>query len=96
MDCRTPTIVLAETTGDTSRKIFDVWGQQPGVTFYALESAAENDGRTAAGGTPCRNEWETVVGTDRIDLMVGELEGLIRFLETTTGTGFPGEPSSAR
>ena len=40
------------------------------------------------GGMPCPNEWETVIGTDRIDLMVGELEGLIRFLETTTGKVF--------
>jgi hypothetical protein len=82
-----PTILLAETTGDASRKIFDVWGEEPGVTFYALESAAENE-------VPVNwwelmpHRWEEAVGTDRLDLMVGELEGLIRFLETTTGRTF--------
>jgi hypothetical protein len=82
-----PTIVLAETTGDTTRKVFDVWGQQPGVTFYALESAAAND-------APDRwwelmpHRWEEAVGTARLDLLTAELAGLIRFLETTTGRVF--------
>lgn len=83
----TPSIVLAETTGDASRKIFDVWGDQPGVTFYPLESAA-------ADSVPERwwelmpHRWEEAIGGDRLDLMVGELEGLVRFLETTTGRHF--------
>jgi benzoyl-CoA reductase/2-hydroxyglutaryl-CoA dehydratase subunit BcrC/BadD/HgdB len=34
------------------------------------------------------HRWEEAVGTDRLDLMVGELEGLVRFLETTTGRVF--------
>jgi hypothetical protein len=82
-----PTIVLAETTGDASRKIFDLWGEQPGVTFYPLESAA-------ADTVPVRwwelvpHRWEEAVGSDRLDLMVGELEGLVRFLEQTTGRRF--------
>lgn len=82
-----PTIVLAETTGDASRKIFDLWDAQPGVTFYPLESAAAED-------VPVRwwelmpYRWEHAIGSDRLDLMVGELEGLIRFLEQTTGRVF--------
>ncbi|MBF8170640.1 2-hydroxyacyl-CoA dehydratase family protein [Streptomyces olivaceus] len=82
-----PTIVLAETTGDASRKIFDIWDTQPGVSFYPLESAAENE-------VPARwwelmpRDWERAVGSDRLDLMTGELEGLIRFLEQTTGRVF--------
>jgi hypothetical protein len=82
-----PTIVLGETTGDASRKVFDVWDEQPGTTFYALESAAEN-------AVPPNwwelmpHRWEEAIGSDRLDLLVGELEGLIRFLETTTGLVF--------
>ncbi|MGW4589981.1 2-hydroxyacyl-CoA dehydratase [Amycolatopsis thermoflava] len=82
-----PSIVLAETTGDASRKIFDVWDAQPGITFYPLESAAADD-------VPVRwwelmpRRWEEAIGSDRLDLMVGELEGLIRFLEQTTGRVF--------
>ncbi|CAM3520182.1 2-hydroxyacyl-CoA dehydratase family protein [Kibdelosporangium persicum] len=82
-----PTIVLGETVGDGGRKIFDVWGQQPGITYYALESAAEN-------AVPVNwwdlmpHDWEKAIGTARLDLMVSELHGLIRFLETTTGRVF--------
>lgn len=82
-----PTIVLAETVGDGGRKIFDVWGSRPGITYYALESAAEN-------AVPVNwwdlmpHDWEKAVGTARLDLMVSELHNLIRFLETTTGHVF--------
>jgi hypothetical protein len=82
-----PSIVLGETTGDASRKIFDVWDAQPGVTYYPLESAAENE-------VPERwwelmpHRWEEAIGSDRLDLLTGELTGLIRFLEQTTGRVF--------
>ena len=82
-----PTIVLAETTGDTSRKIFDLWGDQPGISFYALESAAEN-AVSPNWWELLPHRWEEALGSDRLDLLVGELEGLIRFLETTTGLVF--------
>ncbi|MFD6286535.1 2-hydroxyacyl-CoA dehydratase [Streptomyces sp. NPDC060205] len=82
-----PSIVLAETTGDTSRKVFDIWDEQPGVSFYPLESAAENDVPTRWWELMPRN-WEQAIGSDRLDLMTGELEGLIRFLEQTTGRTF--------
>jgi hypothetical protein len=82
-----PSIVLAETTGDAARKVFDVWGERPGTVFYALESAAAN-------AVPPRwwelvpDRWEEAIGSDRLDLLVAELEGLVRFLETTTGRVF--------
>lgn len=82
-----PSIVLGENVGDGGRKVFDVWGQHPDITFYALESAAENT-------VPVNwwdlmpHDWEKAIGTARLDLMVSELTGLIRFLETTTGRVF--------
>jgi hypothetical protein len=82
-----PGIVLAETTGDASRKIFDVWDAQDGTTFYPLESAAAN-AAPEKWWELMPDRWEEAVGTDRLDLMVGELEGLVRFLETTTGRVF--------
>lgn len=82
-----PSIVLAETTGDASRKIFDIWDEQPGTTFFALESAAENDVPVHWWELMPRR-WEEAIGSDRLDLLVGELEGLIRFLEQTTGLVF--------
>lgn len=82
-----PTVVLAECTGDASRKIFDVWAEQPGVRFYPLESAAA-DRVPDDWWELMPHRWEEAVGTDRLDLMVGELEGLVRFLEATTGLVF--------
>jgi 2-hydroxyglutaryl-CoA dehydratase D-component len=82
-----PSIVLGETTGDVGRKIFDVMGQQDGITYYALESAAEND-------VPVNwwelmpHDWEKAIGSPRLDLMVSELDALVRFLEMTTGKRF--------
>ncbi|RAY15869.1 2-hydroxyacyl-CoA dehydratase [Actinomadura craniellae] len=82
-----PSLVVADATGDVTRKIFDLWGERPGTTFYALESAAENE-------VPVNwwdlmpHRWEEAVGTARLDLLTAELENLIRFLETTTGRVF--------
>jgi hypothetical protein len=82
-----PSIVLAETTGDASRKVFDIWDAQDGTTFYPLESASAND-VPPDWWELMPHRWEEAVGSDRLDLMVGELEGLVRFLETTTGLVF--------
>ena len=82
-----PSIVVADSTGDVTRKIFDIWGRQPGVAYYALETAAENE--VAANWwelMPYR--WEEAVGSVRLDLLTAELQNLIRFLETTTGKRF--------
>jgi 2-hydroxyglutaryl-CoA dehydratase, D-component len=82
-----PSIVVGDVSGDVTRKIFDIWGEQPGVTYYALESAAENE-------VPVNwwelmpQRWEEAVGPARLDLLTAELEGLVRLLETTTGRVF--------
>lgn len=82
-----PFLVLGELTGDTSGKVFDVWDQQEGVTFFPLESPAQ------AVAEPIwwdrlATDWEELSGPERIDLLAGELRILIRFLEETTGTAF--------
>ncbi|WP_026453748.1 2-hydroxyacyl-CoA dehydratase family protein [Saccharomonospora iraqiensis] len=83
-----PSLVLAETTGDATRKVFDVWAEEfPGTEFVALESAAAHDVPTHWWELMPWH-WEDAVGTDRIDLLVGELTGLIRRLEDRTGRRF--------
>lgn len=79
-----PFLVLSELTGDTSRKVFDVWGEQPGIKFFALESSSENvmEGRW---WDELPHEWERLIGTERIDLMVDEMEELVELLERHTG-----------
>ncbi|MHA6667870.1 2-hydroxyacyl-CoA dehydratase [Homoserinimonas sp. A447] len=79
-----PFLVLSELTGDTSRKVFDIWGEQPGTTFYPLESSSEN-AMEGQWWEELPHEWERLIGTERIDLMVGEIEGLIELLEKETG-----------
>lgn len=82
-----PTIVLGDVSGDVTRKIFDIWGRQPGVAYYALESAAENEVPDDWWElTPRR--WEEAIGPARLDLLTAELENLVRFLEATTGRVF--------
>lgn len=82
-----PTIVLGDTTGDASRKVFDIWDEQDGIAYYPLESAAA-DTVPVNWWELMPDQWETAIGTARLDLMVAELEGLVRFLETTTGRVF--------
>jgi len=79
-----PFLVLSELTGDTSRKVFDIWGEQEGTTFYPLESSTDNAVHPRWWET-LSHDWENVIGTERIDLMVAELEGLIELLERETG-----------
>lgn len=83
----TPSLVVAETTGDAGRKIFDVWGDQPGIVFHALESTAENE-VPLRWWTRMPHQWEEIIGSDRIDLIVSELRGLIRSIEVSTGRTF--------
>lgn len=79
-----PDLVLADLTGDTTRKVFDAWHEQLGVDFFAFESPA-------SGHTVPRwweriaDDWEEVVGRRRIDLMEAELVELTGILEDLTG-----------
>lgn len=82
-----PSIVLGEVTGDVNRKIFDVMGNLDGITYYALESAAENEVPVDWWELMPR-DWERAIGSPRLDLMVAELDALVRFLEATTGKVF--------
>jgi hypothetical protein len=82
-----PTIVLAELTGDSQRKIFELWHTEHGATFYALERSV-NATAHPRWWEHIDDDWEHVVGTERLDLMTAELTSLIRFLETTTGRKF--------
>lgn len=82
-----PTIVLAELTGDSQRKIFDLWSMEHGSVFYPLERSVGPDA-DPRWWERIDEDWEQVIGAERLDLMTGELAGLIRFLETSTGRRF--------
>jgi len=82
-----PSIVLGETTGDVNRKLFDVWHEQPGTSYFPLESAAQ-DPVEEGWWELMPHEWERAIGVERIDLMHEELIGLVRSLELMTGREF--------
>ena len=82
-----PGLVVAETSGDAGRKVFDLWAESPDTVFFPLE-------RTAAVDAPADwwelvpHEWERAFGADRLDLLVAECEELVTFLEGWTGRRF--------
>ncbi len=82
-----PTLVVADASGDITRKIYDIWGREPGITGYTLESGAENE-VPATWWDLMPHRWEQAIGPARLDLLTAELENLVAYLETTTGRVF--------
>lgn len=84
-----PAIVVTTTMGNASRKQFELWSLEHGSAFYCLEKSENGD--TAIypkWWEKIDRDWEELIGPRRLDLMVDELKGLIRFLEQTTGRRF--------
>ncbi|MFE5410850.1 2-hydroxyacyl-CoA dehydratase [Microbacterium sp. NPDC056569] len=75
-----PRFAIAERGGDVTHKIFEQWGRRPGTETFLLS-------RTAADPAPegwwdlVTHRWEEVFGSPRIDLLQGEIEDLITWLE---------------
>jgi benzoyl-CoA reductase/2-hydroxyglutaryl-CoA dehydratase subunit BcrC/BadD/HgdB len=82
-----PTLAVARLTCDAQAKIFELWSRQFGMPFYPLEN-------TVPLKPPHRwwesapRKWDELFEPHRLDLLVDELKGLIRFLEMTTGRTF--------
>lgn len=78
-----PRFAISERSGDVTHKIFEQWARRPGTETFLLS-------RTAAVPAPERwwesapHQWEDVFGSDRIDLLHGEIEELVRWLEDRT------------
>ena len=75
-----PRFAIAERGGDVTHKIFEQWGRRAGTETFLLS-------RTAADPAPegwwdlVTHRWEEVFGASRIDLLQGEIEELIGWLE---------------
>jgi hypothetical protein len=79
-----PALVATDYTGDVTRKLFEAWRDVVGVELFAFESVAQ----TAPVDEWWRfiaDDWERVVGSRRIDLMVAELHELRVVLERISG-----------
>ena len=82
-----PTLAVTRLTCDAQAKIFELWSREFGIPYYPLEN-------TVPQFVPERwwekapRQWEELFEPHRLNLMVEELQGLIRFLETSTGSTF--------
>lgn len=83
----TPDFVIAETSGDSARKVFDLLAETGRTEFFAFE-------RTSAVKAAPRwwelvpHQWEEVFGRERLDLMTAENWQLVELLERRTGRKF--------
>ncbi len=82
-----PKFAVAHLVGDGQRKIFELWAREYGATFYPLEMTIGNDVEPR-WFEHIHDDWESVIGTKRLDLMVAELKGLIALIERKTGRTF--------
>jgi hypothetical protein len=83
----TPTFVVAHLTDDAQRKIFDLWARETGAAFYPLSATVANE-IPPTWHDRVQRDWERVIGSERLDLMVEELHGLVELVERTTGRRF--------
>jgi hypothetical protein len=79
-----PSALVAEMSGDATRKVFDAWQLETGMPFYPLE-------RSSLVNAPSRwwelvpYQWEEAFGTERVDLLAAEILDLAEFLRDLTG-----------
>jgi hypothetical protein len=81
-----PAILHAVAGGDGMAKLFEAWAEHTGADLYLIE-------RSTSWGEEIRpdwwahshDRWDELIEPDRLELMVDELKGLIRFLEQRTG-----------
>ncbi len=79
--------VLAELTGDSLRKVFETWEREHGATFLPFERTVSTH-QDPHWWDRIEDDWEALIGRERIDLMTAELTGVIRHLETATRRHF--------
>lgn len=82
-----PTVLVARLTCDCIQRVFKLWADALGSTFYPLDAPGweHKDIRWFEHN---KDDWESVYTTDRLDLMVAQMEGLIALLESKTGRRF--------
>lgn len=78
---------LLELTGDALGKLGEAWHREHGVSVFAFERSAA---RVAdpVWWNRIADDWEDLIGTARIDLMVAELRDAAARLATATGRRF--------
>ncbi len=84
----TPTVVVAHLSGDATSKIFELWAREYGAVFYPLSYTVGPGAVEPRWFERMHHEWDQVIEPHRLELLVEEMKGLIRFLELQTGRVF--------
>lgn len=82
-----PTVLVARLTCDCIQRVFQLWAEAMGSRFYPLEAPGWEH-KDVRWFDHNKFEWDEVYTARRIDLLVEEMKGLIRFLEAETGRTF--------
>lgn len=81
-----PAILHAVAGGDSMAKLFEAWAAHTGADLYLIErSTAWREEIAPDWWARSHDRWDELIEPDRLELMVDELKGLIRFLEQRTG-----------
>lgn len=82
-----PAILCARQSADDHQRIFSLWAKQTGAPLFLFSAPAVPD-PAPNWWQLARDDWETLYGTDRLDLMEAELYDLVHQLEHITGRDF--------
>ena len=82
-----PSFLVAQLTDDAQRKVFELWARETGAQFYPLSATTHPDMPLTWHDT-IAHDWESTIGSARIDLMVEELRGLVDAISVKTGRRF--------
>ena len=82
-----PTVITARLTCDCIQRVFHQWAGALGTTFYPFEAPGWSH-QDPDWFKRSAIDWNEIYGSERIDLMVEEMKGLIRLLEQQTGRVF--------
>jgi benzoyl-CoA reductase/2-hydroxyglutaryl-CoA dehydratase subunit BcrC/BadD/HgdB len=85
-----PSILCARASSDEHALIFQRWSEVTGAPLLLMSAPAVPD-PAPDWWRLARDGWEVLYGTDRLDLMVAEIEALIAALEGLTGRRFDRE-----
>src|SRR5690606_26443061 len=72
------------------QKVFSLWSEKTGAPLALISSPAVPDPQPNWWQL-ARDDWESLYGSDRLDLMVAEFEALVSQLEALTGKSFDRE-----
>jgi benzoyl-CoA reductase/2-hydroxyglutaryl-CoA dehydratase subunit BcrC/BadD/HgdB len=81
-------MAVTECGCDSQLKIYGLWAQKHDIPIYVFERTIVAEPTAFDWWDKSRHEWESLYQTHRLDLMVAEMQGFIRFLEEHTGKHF--------